>query len=1760
MPAKALPSGQRYKAEFALSALRQVPKKFETFTFSFQTIEQSFVSEIEGLSPYTIADLSWQQLEGKVRTADVAETSKVEEMLTARQNGRTLNATWKHNAKGTLHFFTIDSVQRKDQADKLVLEFNGKPIEAEGTQTQKVEIPALGDFKIMQVKIVQQPTQYISIRFSDPLDASQELLGLVRLNNGSHMRFHIQGNELKAYPYQRQKGSAKLIIHEGLKNSQGYRLNREITTSIRFESLKPKVAFLGKGSILPNTSGLILPFKAVNLRAVHVRIVKVFEDNIAQFFQVNHLDGHEELKRVGRIVYEDDITLTSSKPIDYGQWNTFSLDLAELIKTEPGAIYQVQLNFDQSQSLYPCNEETQEEAPEFKPLATEQENESDIRYLHWRGFDYYEYDDEYNWRERENPCKASYYLRYNQAIEKNILATNLGIIAKKGANNQLHVIVSNLVTATPESGVEVTAYNFQQQEMGKGTTDNNGMVTLSLSGKPYLLKAQKATDNGYLRIDEGSALSLSMFNVGGKQHPKGLKGYLYGERGVWRPGDSLFLGFFLDDSQHPIPDNHPVVMELYNPMGQLTDRKVRSNSVQGLYDFRTATPADAPTGNWMARVKVGGATFSKELKIETIKPNRLKMNLTFEKELLTSANTSPKANLEVNWLHGAPGANLRTEVNMKMMPAPTTFENFPDFLFDDQARSFQTSEKTVFDQQVDAAGKAVFTPHIEAHNTPGMVRAAFRIRAFEKSGEFSIGQTSVRYSPYSHYVGIKIPEGKGWNGALMSDRAHQIPLVTVTEQGDKASRKLQVEVFKIHWRWWWEHRNQDDLARYVNHEEKNRIQSFTTTTRSGEGKFELKLDEKYWGRLYVRVTDPNSGHSTGKVVYMDYPGWWDQQGGNAPGGATMLTFTTDKDTYQAGEKATLTIPGSDGSRALVSIENGSSVLQKEWVETHDGTTQYSFTISPEMAPNAYVHITLIQPHNQTSNDRPIRLYGVQPIQVEDPQTILKPEIDMPDVLAPEEEVTITVSEENGKAMAYTLAVVDDGLLDLTNFATPNAWNEFFARQGLGVRTWDLFDYVMGAFSGELAGLYEIGGGEFTDDKGKKEANRFKPVVEFIGPFYLKKGKKASHTFKMPNYVGSVRTMIVAGAKGAYGAEEKTTPVKKPLMTLATVPRVVGPGEEIAVPVTVFAMDQKIERVQVEVTTNAMLRPMEGSEKELHFTQPGDQTIVFRYKVPEKLGVAKLSVEATSGREKARWEVELQVRAPNPPITRVVERVLKEGENWTPEYQAPGMPGTNEVTLEVSQFIPINLQERLDFLIRYPHGCIEQSTSAAFPQLYLHRFVDLSDTRKEEIAKNVKATIKRIRSFQQYSGGFSYWPGAGREPSYWGTNYAGHFLIEAEKAGYQVPGSLLSSWTDYQQSEARQWQRAMQHESVRSRRASELTQAYRLYTLALAGKPSMGAMNRMREYKDLSMQAQWRLAAAYKVAGKDKQAAELIENLTTEVQPYNELGYTYGSDLRDQAMILATLSKMDKEEQAFRLARSLGEKLASSRWYSTQSTAYGLLAMAQYLEAFHADQTMQFAITLPGERKEKIKSDLPVTLFPVKAESGSVQVENNGKSTLYSRLVMKGIPVAGNEKTASNDLFLSVRYLNSNGEAMSVQKVTQGTDIIIEATVKHPGVRDPYQEMVLTHMVPAGWEIRNQRMNTYNLPAKSDEPEYQDIRDDRVYSYFDLRKGESKTFRIVVNAAYVGKYYLPALVCEAMYDNSIQSVIAGQWVEVIPVNQ
>ena len=907
--------------------------------------------------------------------------------------------------------------------------------------------------------------------------------------------------------------------------------------------------------------------------------------------------------------------------------------------------------------------------------------------------------------------------------------------------------------------------------------------------------------------------------------------------------------------------------------------------------------------------------------------------------------------------------------------------------------------------------------------------------------------------------------------------------------------------------------------------------------------------------MYVK--DRESGHATGGTVYIDWPDWRGRSNKTDPSGIKMLAFSLDKDSYEIGETATAIIPAAAGGRALVSLENGSTVLQQQWLEVSDqGDTKLTFKITPEMAPNVYLHISLLQPHAQTVNDLPIRMYGIAPVFVTNRQTILQPQIKMPEVLRPETDFNVTVSEKSGKPMTYTLAIVDDGLLDLTNFKTPDPWNEFYAREALGIRTWDMYDDVLGASGGRYSSLFSTGGDASLKPADAK-ANRFKPVVKFIGPFYLAKGKQQTHTLKLPMYVGSVRAMVVAGQDGAYGNAEKTAFVRTPLMLLSTLPRVLSTQEEITVPVNVFAMENQVKNVTVSLEASGAGVQITGNRQQsLTFDQPGDQLAYFTLKTGSKTGKATIHLTASGNGQQTKETIEIEVRNPNPVVTLRNSQWIEAGQEAELSYTLAGSSSANnQVQLEVSRIPSVDISRRFDFLYNYQHHCTEQLTSKALPLLFVSQFKAVDEQEAEKIKTNVQEAIRQIYARQLPNGGFVYWPGNAVADE-WITSYTGMFLTLAQEKGYAVHPNVLNKWKRFQRAAAQNW-RMPQEASNWQIWQSELQQAFRLYTLALAGAPEYGAMNRMKEQPGLSIQAKWRLAAAYALTGKMKPAGELVYNAETTVIPYSSINLIYGSSDRDEAMILETLILMKRDRDALQQAKKVSQNLAQENWFNTQSTAFALMAMGRLAEQLSG--TLDFTWNWNGKQQPAVKSAKAVfeKEIATSPKSGTVSVKNKGKGALSVDLITRTQLLNDTLPAIADNIRLDVKYTDMAGSPISVEDIRQGTDFMSAVTLSNISGTSDYSNLALTHIIPSGWEIYNERMivpeasssnsNEANTPESSaDKYTYKDIRDDRVLTYFDLRRGESKTFTVRLQATYAGNFILPAIQCEAMYDAAVQA--------------
>lgn len=1755
VPEKLLTSGEIYTVDFELDRFVKVPHKLKTLTFRFQVIKQNIRFDFSGITPYNESDVRMQKINGSLLTADFADATLLEKSFQIDGVDYPY-VRWQHSENGRVHTFIVDSVPRKERPYQIQFSWKGGPINAAAGEF-KFEMPALAEFKIIHTKITSNPSSQLEIYFSDPLSRSQDMSGLFKLTPSVGESVVVAGNLAKIIPSSSVSAEEKVTVFSGVKNYAEKPLGRDYNFTVKFVTLAPQVELIGEGVIVPHTDGILFPFRAVSLSAVDVRIIKIFENNIVQFLQSNQFNGNHEIKRVGRVVYNQEVQLTSNQAIDYSEWNNFSLDLSKLISTEPGAIYRVEISFRQKHSLYSCpNGGFLSKAEQYaEPQNMNQGYNEPPSESYWGYYDDGEeidYDG-YNWNEKDDPCKPSYYMSSQRRVSRNVLASDFGIIAKAGTNNEYFLAVTDLRTTDPLPGVEIEFRNLQNQPMGSVKTNSDGLCSIKMSDKPFVLVAKKGQQRGYLRLDNASSLSLSMFDVNGEEIKKGIKGFLYGERGVWRPGDLIYLTFVLEDKNNQLPPDHPVVFELYNPSGLLAQRTVKTSNLNGFYTLILKMQASAPTGTWTAKVQVGGSTFVKNIRIETVKPNRMKINLSFPGHVLKKG-IAQEAKLQVNWLHGAPASNCNVKVEATAAAGHTEFSAWRGYVFDDQTKKMVSQDITLFNGKTNPSGTTSVPVKFDFQNdAPGMVAVQMKTTVFEGGGDFSTDRQVIQYSPYKSYVGVKMPEGKGWNNALYSDETNLIPLAVVNESGHPVDSKLKIEIFNIYWRWWWEQTEESNLSDFITNQNTNLLKTDYIATRNGRAMYPMNLGGEYWGRKLIRITDLNSGHSSSAVFYTTYKGWWSNAGNDNPGGAEMLAFQTDKKSYGVAEKVSVELPVTHSGKALISIETGSRVLKTFWFEPTATKPRFSFETTAEMAPNAYIHVSYIQPHNHAKNDFPIRMYGVQAISVEDKNTYLEPMISVPAELKPMSKFSVGVSEKSRKPMTYTIAVVDEGLLDLTRFKTPNPWDTFYAREALGVRTWDLYKYVAGTFSGKLAGLYAIGGDQYFDKKGKENNNRFKPVVLFQGPYYIAAGQKKIHSFVMPNYVGSVRIMVVAGESGAYGAAEKAVPVRQSLMVLPTVPRVVSPTEEIKIPVTVFALSSKVKNVSVHIATDKNFAVMDGATRQVSFDKEGDKLVEFKLKVGKGIALGKIAVTAVSGTNKTTSETQLQIRQPNPPASYVKVENVAPGKSVNLAVAPFGIQGTNSGTLEVSRLYPVNLQKRLQYLVQYPHGCIEQITSAAFPQLFLQNVANLTPQRKTEIENNIKACLHRLKSYQLSNGGFGYWPNDSYGVSEWGTSYAGHFMLEAKNLGYELPVGLLDPWISYQTREANNWK------PTRKNYGGDLEQAYRLYTLALAKRPSLSAMNLMRETPEIDQVALWRLAGAYALSGKPDIGLQIVNKLSLKVSPREDFFTTYGSSLRDEAMMLETLTLLKEHAKAKAIVADVAFALGSSNWLSTQSTAYMLLAISKYIGNGAGAGSFAFVLKQDG-KATNVNSDKAVYLSDLNMNGGGRKVltlTNKSKQTLFVRTVIQGVPLMSTQSAISENIILNVKYFNMKGALVNPLSLKQGTQFYADITLTHPGIRLNYNDLSLSLLFPSGWEIINSRMDLIQTAkANTDQPRYQDIRDDRVYMYFDLEKGKSKKFRVLLQAAYLGKFYLPSMQCEAMYDNTIRAYTKSQWVEVV----
>lgn len=1656
----------------------------------------------------------------RITLSERVSQEKLQEALLLELEGKKLSFTLESEDKRHYTIKTEDIKRYRLQDRELKLRLAGSGIGLSGDIEEKFSLKAI-ESPLTLVRIEEEKGgefSRIRIVFSDKLKEDRDYQGYLHLSPSIDYQVTAEENSLLITGKFRPREKYTIQLFPGIEGIFGQRLAEEAEAQLEIEisDLNPVVEFLNPGFFLTSARDKKVTFRTLNVERLRLQVKKVREENLIQFFAenpyrpgpyYNYDFDRYQFRRYGEVIEDRILEIGQER----NKWIQSELDLGNVLTEEESALYILQLDFDENQALYFSEDLT-------------------------------------GW------YRSDYLNQYGRAV-KYILLSDIGISARE-LGGQIYVFLTDLLSTEPLANAIVELKNAEGKLLATAYSNEKGLALLPADNSAKYVEVRRAKDYAIMDLTS-SVINNSFFDIGGIQLQDGVNAFIYTERGVYRPGDEINISAIVRNEDNSFPTDHPVALKLYNPRGILASEQVLTRGEDGFYSFRFQTEKEALTGTWQGVLEIGSRRFTHEIRIEEVVPYRIRVNIDPGQEILSREDKVINFRLSSEYLFGASASGLASETVLALEPYEISFPAYGNFTFANESIDFRKIESNTFRAELDEEGQVDLAWTIPPYsNVPSALRLRINSKVFESGGRAVPASKIIPIEIYDSYVGIMKLENPE---AGMGERLN-FNIINLSKEGEPlANKKLTYRIYHLRHYWWWEFSNQNDFRRHYKSNEQTELVAEGTITTNSEGFASLEYSLNDYGEILLEVRDPESGHQAG-YFFRSY--YWGDSGQDRS--ADVVNLKLDKKEYLPGEKAVVTLNTPARGRALVIVEKGEEILYQAWEELNSTETSFELEVKEEYIPNAYISVIVYQPYGELDNDLPLRIYGIIPLHVTSEGTRLELDLDLPAEIRPEEELTIKIQTRDKRPARFTVAVVDEGLLDITGYKTPDPWKYFFSKQRFLSRTYDNFADIIDLAHGYIHQRFSVGGGMEEEDREYSyqrqqalsgDADRFKPVSLFQGPLETDEDGYAELSFQIPNYIGSLRVMVVAANKGNYGSAEGRVAVKSPLMVMPTLPRVLGPMDKIRIPVTVFALEEGLGEVKVKLEVEGPARIRGDGEKVLHFTEAKEQETYFELEAENMVGKLDLTISAEAGEigYRSKEETELAVRPYNPYIYASIEEIVDTAGEVEFTVPAAGVGGTARARLTVSSVRGLNINHRINWLLRYPYGCVEQITSIVFPQLYLPELYKFTVEELREIDENINAGIARYREYQLKNGGFSYWP-ATNTVNQWATNYVGHFLLEARKKGYHVPEDLFNNWLNYQL------------ETARGNQGDRLTRAYRLYLLALADNPLLSAMNYMREseLKALNNPEKYYLAAAYQLAGYEEVAGEILAGADLQVADYQEFSGTFGSTLRDKAIILDLLTVVGNYSQALKLYNEIAEEISSDKWLSTQATAYSLMAMTKYLqEVASREKVLRGDLTLADGSIREVEVEDLLEIIPLEDSfAAKISFRNKSEIPLYVTLEWEGVPARGDLKPVQSNLVLETVYFDQAGKRITVDQVKQGESFYILYRVGQVGNQD-ISEVALVQILPAGWEIQNLRLLGGELPEWSNhynlnQEKYLDIRDDRIMWFFDMAGYVYRyDFIVMINPVTVGDFYLPPTLVEAMYNNDYRVVTEGRKVEVLP---
>ena len=1333
-----------------------------------------------------------------------------------------------------------------------------------------------------------------------------------------------------------------------------------------------------------------------------------------------------------------------------------------------------------------------------------------------------------------------------RSTSKLVSLSDLGLMVKESPG-EVMVFVTNLLTNAPVAGAQISLISSNNQVIASLKTGGDGEAKFEDYRKTAgdftlkLVTAEKDNDFNFINLSD-ERIETSRFDVGGKRESHdAYDTFLYGDRNIYRPGEKMILSGIVRHLTEKLPSGMPVRLKISNPRGNVVaDMQLPLND-EGSFEASYQTQLTSQTGDYRADLYTGTNSFlaTYKVSVEDFVPDRLRITLKASQETARPGDNLRYDILALNFF-GPPAAGRNWEFEGSFDELPYVSKAYPAFRFHDDAAKPYKANPEVFTGKTDDQGKAVVQFATPASLTAtGLLRGKGRVAVFDESGRpvYQIAQTIVY--PKSYYIGILN------NGAYYaSPNAPQKMQIVAVDPGDKplTGFTAKVELIRFEWHSVLRQHQGTGTFRYVS--EQREIVEKTDRYTLGGTPLECTYMATRSGDYAVRVSKDGD---TGYNQFRFYSYSWGTSDVTSfevdPEARVDIVF--DKPLYAPGEKARILFQAPFSGTMLVTVERN-RVFSYRYVDVVNNAASMDLTVDEKFLPNVYVSAILFR--KIKDQDIPLLAgHGFAPLMVEKKINRLEIAIKAPDAIRPRTKQKVVVSAGGEKNVFVTLAAVDEGICQVKNYKTPDPYGYFYARKMLETDTYDFFKHLLPEpKQGKEKSATGGGDADLAKRANPLGVQRFKPLALWSGILKTNAGGEAEVTLEIPEFNGELRLMALAYKGDRFGSAQQAMKVADPVVVTPALPRFLSPGDSIVMAVTAFNTTGKPVSLTFEIETSGPIAAVSKSAA-LDLGPNQERYVNVPLRATNQIGKATVHVRTSAFGEKLESTTDIPVRPAAPFATEGVAGVIQGGVSVSHDIPDVYLPFGRRSYVTLSPYPVTNFAKELKNLLGYPHGCLEQTVSKAFPQIYLR---DIAAIMAPSILNTgspiyfVNEAITKIASMQLYDGSFSYWPGEGTS-NRWTTVYATHFLLEAKKAGFAVPEATLKAALvavgGIARSKLTEEYYHYGNNKVIVTRIADKGTMYALYVLAVGGAPEKSVMDFYRSEKGLlTGDTRYLLAGAFAFSGERTAYNEILPPQFVTEEPERTSGGNFDSPIRANALMLNILLETDLNNSNIpRLMEYLSAKYRGDWWYSTQEDAFTLLAFGK--AARMATATRMEGVVNVGGKEYAYKGGNQK--FEIEPYGKNVTIGMKGEGRVYYSLVTEGIRSDGAVKIEDKNLQVRREYLDRSGNPVNLGGVRQNDLILVRLTLNSSV--DALENIALTDLLPAGFEMENPRITEATNYAFIKNPavaQYMDIRDDRINLYTAIRGGTRQMqFYYAVRAVTQGNFVAAPVVAEAMYD-------------------